>query len=536
MKKTAWLLIMAIFFLVSISATVFAETTPSSDVSFTCETLPLERAGISLHLDRTIVEGTEPNRNILLIHGVTYSSHEFDINYEDYSLVRALAREGYAVWRLDIAGYGQSEAVEDGFLPDSDYAAEDINAAVNRICELTGQDRIDLLGWSWGTVTTSRCVTKYPEHIARLVLYAPILSGIGAYEIAEPFHHNTWEHAADDFQRTETGEFNYDTVDPIVLEMLCSNAWHYDRESSPNGGRRDICVDKSQQLIDLEKITVPTLIICGDQDPYLNYDLVYAAPERLPEGSALEVIKGASHVAFIEKPYHQDFQERLFRFLSMDNEGATRENSNDPAEARTILVTAFEPFGGEKLNPTMLVLEGLPDTISGFKIHKLVPPVEFVRARSLVIAEYDRLVPSAVIMLGEGGGRSAVTPEARAKNVMNAVEDGYRFPDNAGYAPDHLPVVEHGPDTQHSTLPIDRIIEAVKAVGVPCERSDDAGEFVYNTVLYSMLEHVKGASPTGFIHIPYIREQGYEDAPYMELDDISRGIVAAVEAVAATLR
>jgi predicted alpha/beta-fold hydrolase len=68
---------------------------------------------------------------------------------------------------------------------------------------------------------------------------------------------------------------------------------------------------------------VPTLIICGDQDPYLNYDLVYAAPERLPEGSALEVIKGASHVAFIEKPYHQDFQERLSRFLSMDNEGAT---------------------------------------------------------------------------------------------------------------------------------------------------------------------------------------------------------------------
>ena len=322
MKKTAGLLIMAIFFLVSISATVFAETTPSSDVSFTCETLPLERAGISLHLDRTIVEGTEPNRNILLIHGVTYSSHEFDINYEDYSLVRALAREGYAVWRLDIAGYGQSEAVEDGFLPDSDYAAEDINAAVNRICEIAGQDRIDLLGWSWGTMTSSRCVAKYPEHIGRLVLYAPILSGIGASEVEEPFHHNTWEHAADDFQRTETGEFNYDMVDPIVLELFCSSCWHYDRESSPNGGRRDASVNESQRLIDLEKITVPTLIICGDQDPYLNYDLVYAALEHLPEGSALEVIEGASHVAYIEKPCHKDFQERLIRFLEGTESGA----------------------------------------------------------------------------------------------------------------------------------------------------------------------------------------------------------------------
>ena len=329
MKKIMRLLITAIYCLVSMSAMACAEAALPNGVSFSCEAIPLERAGISLHLDRTTVEGTEPNRNILLIHGVTYSSHEFDINYEDYSLVRALAREGYAVWRLDIAGYGQSEAVEDGFLPDSDYAAEDVNAAVNRICEITGEDRIDLLGWSWGTVTTGRCVAKYPEHIGKLVLYAPILTGIGASEVAEPFHHNTWEHAADDFQRTETGAFNYDMVDPIVVELFCSGSWHYDRESSPNGGRRDACVDESQRLIDLDKITVPALIICGDRDPYLNYELVYAALEHLPEGSALEVIEGASHVAFIEKPCHKDFQERLIRFL--DGTEADAEDAFPPA-------------------------------------------------------------------------------------------------------------------------------------------------------------------------------------------------------------
>ena len=286
------------------------------NAAYTYEAYPLERNGVSLHLDCMKLEDAQMDKNILLIHGVTYSSHEFDVNFEDYSLVRFLAREGYAVWRLDIAGFGQSGAVEDGFLPDSDYAAEDINAAVETIVRVTGQDKIDVLGWSWGTVTVSRFAAKYPEHIRKLVLYAPILTGIGAYEVAEPFHHNTWEHAADDFQRKEDGTFDYEIADPVVIEMLCSSSWHYDRESSPNGGRRDICVDESQALIDLEKITVPTLVICGSRDPYLNYDRLYSVLDSLPEGSVLEVIDGASHVAYLEKPYHRDFQERLLSFLN----------------------------------------------------------------------------------------------------------------------------------------------------------------------------------------------------------------------------
>lgn len=306
-------------------------------IAYTYAEYPLERAGVALHLDRMCVEGTEPDRNILLIHGVTYSSHEFDIDYEDYSLVRALAREGYAVWRLDIAGFGQSGEVGDGFLPDSDYAAEDIHAAVDRICEVSGQDRIDLFGWSWGTVTAGRCAAKYPEHIGKLVLYAPILSGIGEYEVTEYFHHNTWEHAVDDFQRTEAGAFNHAITDPVVIELLASSSWHYDRESSPNGGRRDICVDESQLLIDLDQITMPTLVICGDQDPYLNYDLVYDVLDHLPEGSALEVIEGASHVAYIEKPYHRGFQDRLVRFLDVAEEAAAGESTLDAIRACGVL-------------------------------------------------------------------------------------------------------------------------------------------------------------------------------------------------------
>ena len=276
----------------------------------------INRNGIELHLDCLTVKNVKPEKNILMTHGVTYSSHEFDIDYKDYSLARKLARERYAVWRLDIAGFGQSGEVQDGFMPDCDYAAEDINAAVEKIVSESGQDKTDILGWSWGTVTVSRFAAKYPEHLSKLVLYAPILSGIGKYEVNDMFHHNTWEHAADDFQRDSDGNFDDSITEPEMIEMFCSSCWHYDGEYSPNGGRKDICVDKTEKLIDLSKISVPTLVICGSKDPYLNYDLVNASLDSLPDGSALEVIDGGAHVIMYEKPYYRDFQNRLTDFLS----------------------------------------------------------------------------------------------------------------------------------------------------------------------------------------------------------------------------
>lgn len=296
--------------------TALTSETGQNETEYLLTNVPLSRNGIELHLDRMTLKDASPQKNILLTHGVTYSSHEFDVDYKDYSLVRRLAREGYAVWRLDIAGFGQSGIVSDGFMPDSDYAAEDIHAAVQKIVEESGQDKIDLLGWSWGTVTASRFVTKYPEHINRLVMYAPILSGLGEYEVTDAFHHNTWEHAADDFQRNKDGSFDHAITEPEMIEMYCSSCWHYDGEYSPNGGRKDICVAKSDKLIDLAGISVPTLVICGSNDPYLNFDLVNASLDSLPKGSALEVIEGGAHVIMYEKPYYQEFQKRLTSFLN----------------------------------------------------------------------------------------------------------------------------------------------------------------------------------------------------------------------------
>ena len=279
---------------------------------------PLSRDGIALHFDRMCRAGERPRRNILLTHGVTYSSHEFDIDYKDYSLVRCLCRAGFAVWRLDIAGYGRSGAVEDGFAPDSDYAAEDVRAAAELILRESGGEKLDVLGWSWGTVTAGRFAARHPENLRRLVLYAPILTGVGVQEIAEAFHHNSWEHAASDFQTCGDGSFDLGAAEQTIIELFCSSCWHYDGERSPNGGRRDICVEPEKDLIPLEEIAAPTLVICGDRDPYVNYGRLKDSLARLPEGSALSLIPGGAHMLMLEAPYYRAFQRELLAFLGAD--------------------------------------------------------------------------------------------------------------------------------------------------------------------------------------------------------------------------
>jgi len=201
-------------------------------------------------------------------------------------------------------------------------------------------------------------------------------------------------------------------------------------------------------------------------------------------------------------------------------------------EEKVILVTAFEPFGGEEINPAELILEKLPEEIGEYRIDKLLLPVEFVASREIALAEYDQLKPDAVIMLGQKGGADAIAVETTGVNLMNAVEsDGSIDPDNAGYAPDNEPLVEDGADKLYSTFAVEEIVQAVNDAGVKCEESDDAGQYVCNALLYSMLEHNNGEVPTGFIHVPFLKEQAFEEEPYMELDDMVQAIVAAIKTV-----
>ncbi len=281
------------------------------------EVVPLERNHVPLHLERFIAQDSQKKKPVLFVHGLTYSSHEFDVDYKDYSLARYFARHGFEVWLLDIAGYGNSGSVRDGFLPDSDYAAEDIASAVRCILKRNQISAMDVLGWSWGTVTSGRFAARYPGMVRRLVLYAPIVEGLGEQQLDQPFNTNTWIHAAGDFQTTPDGGIDFRIVEKPVADTYLSNAWRNDKNSSPNGGRRDLLVSRDARLIPMADIKAPTLIIAGSKDPYISPALCEEAYKALTnKDSRLVMIKGAGHAMLMERPYYRKFRETVRRFLN----------------------------------------------------------------------------------------------------------------------------------------------------------------------------------------------------------------------------
>ena len=280
------------------------------------ETVPLERNHVPLHLERYTLHDGKSKQPILFVHGVGFSSHEFDVDYKDYSLARYFARNGFEVWLLDIAGFGSSGAVEDGFLPDSDYAAEDIASAVRCILDRNNLSSMDILGWSWGTVTSSRFAAKYPEMVHKLVLYAPIVAGLGEKTVDKPFHKHTWDTAASDFQRKADGSIDFSIVEEPVANTYIANVWRYDRGSSPNAGVRDLLVSEDVRLLPTADIKAPVLIISGSKDQYVSPALCEEAYQTLSnKDSEICIVDGAAHAMMMERPYYKTFRERVMKFL-----------------------------------------------------------------------------------------------------------------------------------------------------------------------------------------------------------------------------
>ena len=211
--------------------------------------------------------------------------------------------------------------VSDGFQPDTDYAADDISAAVQYITNMDDQpNEIDLLGWSWGTNTATRYIENYPENhnVRKVVLYAPLINAFdGNPDELDAFHANSWDHAASDFQVDDDGNVDYAIAEPPAVHEFLSNCWRYDRNSSPNGGRRDLLAGSDVQLFDPSQIDVPVLMIGGSEDPLLYLDLLEGGFDQLPQKdeSKLVIIEGASHILMLEKDYHQEFQDAVVEFL-----------------------------------------------------------------------------------------------------------------------------------------------------------------------------------------------------------------------------
>lgn len=210
------------------------------------------------------------------------------------------------------------------------------------------------------------------------------------------------------------------------------------------------------------------------------------------------------------------------------------QNCEKRRSAMKILITGFDPFGGETVNPAYEAVKLLPDTIAGAAIIKLEVPTRFHRAGAVLEDAMQRHKPDAVICVGQAGGRAAITPEKVAINLM----DG-RIPDNAGYQPVDVPIRGDGETAYFTSLPVKAMVQRMRDAGIPAAVSYTAGTYVCNYLLYTLLYLIDKKYPNvrgGFIHVPYAMEQVINKplgTPSMDLCQIARGLETAVEAVAA---
>ena len=196
-------------------------------------------------------------------------------------------------------------------------------------------------------------------------------------------------------------------------------------------------------------------------------------------------------------------------------------------ESKTLLITGFDPFGGETVNPAWEAVRRLPDRIGPWNVNKLQIPTVFGDAAQAVLEAAGILRPDVILSVGQAGGRAAVTPERIAINVRDA-----RIPDNRGAQPVGQRIAPDGPAAYFSTVPVMTMAEAIRAAGSNGTVSNSAGAFVCNDVLYSLLHHFHGsATRVGFLHVPYLPEQAKEGIASMPLEQIVRALEAAIGAL-----
>jgi pyroglutamyl-peptidase len=196
-----------------------------------------------------------------------------------------------------------------------------------------------------------------------------------------------------------------------------------------------------------------------------------------------------------------------------------------------ILITGFEPFEAEPVNPSWEAVRHLPDSVAGAEVVKLQIPTVFGRSADVVrdaIREHD---PDVIISVGQAGGRFMVSPERVAINM----DDG-RIPDNDGQQPIDLPIRDDGPPAYFSTLPIKAMVSAMRGAGVPAVVSNTAGTYVCNHIMYQvlyMIDHEFPGRRGGFIHVPYTPQQVVEKpgVPCLSVEDMTTALAAGLEAV-----
>ncbi len=199
-----------------------------------------------------------------------------------------------------------------------------------------------------------------------------------------------------------------------------------------------------------------------------------------------------------------------------------------------ILLTGFDPFGGEHLNPSWEAVRSLyGQRLGGHLIVARQLPTEFAGSLRVLKAALREVAPAIVLGVGQAGGRHQLSIERVAINVQDA-----RIPDNAGAQPLDEPVIAGGPAAYFSTLPIKAMLAALHAQGLPAEISNSAGTYVCNHIAYAMLHLAakRRGMRAGFIHIPFLPEQAARrhGAASMAQADVERALRIALRTAAGT--
>lgn len=189
---------------------------------------------------------------------------------------------------------------------------------------------------------------------------------------------------------------------------------------------------------------------------------------------------------------------------------------------KKLLITGFDPFGGADINPAWEAVQLLPDRIGDYTLEKLQIPTVFGKGADMVLEAATALQPDIILCIGQAGGRSAVTPERIAVNIRDA-----RIPDNEGNQPVGERVIPDGPAAYFATIDVMAAANAALAQGFPATVSNSAGAFVCNDVFYTLLHTFHGtATRVGFIHVPWLPEQGTPSLPLAQTAGALEAIIS----------
>ena len=195
-----------------------------------------------------------------------------------------------------------------------------------------------------------------------------------------------------------------------------------------------------------------------------------------------------------------------------------------------ILLAAFDPFGGEAINPALEAIKQVKSKIEGYVVVKVKIPTVFHRSIKVLTEKIQETEPSIILVVGQAGGRAQISVERVGINLDDA-----RIPDNEGNQPVDEKIIPGGPEAYFSNLPIKAMTNSIRRAGIPAAVSNTAGTFVCNHILYGLLDHIHREKPQargGFIHVPYIPAQ-VTDKPgqaSMALEDITKALEAALRA------